>query len=403
MRTVLLGVSTRSLSASAAAAGHRVAAADFFGDRDQEQVAESYALGRDLGLPLTARGLATAARRLGAQEVVYGANLENHPEVVDALARDAAVLGNPAEVLREVRDWRSLRAFCRQARIAHPRTLLAGEEGAAGLGGRWLTKRVRSGGGHGVRRRRTRQLGDRHLLQAELDGRSASAAFVADGERSRLLAVTEQLVGRRPFGARGFAWCGSLLPFEAGAGRDADLFREVERMAALLTQRYGLRGVNGLDLVVVTGDDGRPWPHLVELNPRYSASMELVDIALEPNVYELHLGGVEGRLPAPASPDGRLRLRPAGGVTGKAVVFARRPVTVPDTDGWYERCRRDIPRRGQRIAAGHPVCTVLGRGRDRETCLHDLTVRAEAVYGELENGREDLRGSGIHADHRAHA
>ena len=86
MRILVLGVSTRAMIESAVRGGHDVVAVDFFGDRDQARLAESYALQRDLGLPATAEGLAAAARRIDADAVVYGSNLENHPEVVGELS-----------------------------------------------------------------------------------------------------------------------------------------------------------------------------------------------------------------------------------------------------------------------------------------------------------------------------
>ena len=69
-RLALIGVSVRALAESAALTGEEVVAADFFGDRDLAQACESYAVGRDLGLPLTAQGLAAAARRLRADAVL---------------------------------------------------------------------------------------------------------------------------------------------------------------------------------------------------------------------------------------------------------------------------------------------------------------------------------------------
>lgn len=397
-RTVLIGVSTRALAQSAARVATGVVAADFFGDRDQQQAVESYAIGRDLGLPLTAHGLAAAARRVGAEAVVYGANLENHPEVVALLARDLTVLGNEAEVLRRVRDWRSLRRFCADAGIACPETLMAGEEERAGRGGTWLRKRVLSGGGHGVRRWDGDPVDDRHLVQEALGGRAASVAFVADGVEARVVGLSEQLVGWHRLGASGFAWCGNVLPFAAPPDEARLLLRQVAKMATLLTRGYGLRGLNGADLIVGRDPGGEPCAYLVEVNPRYCASMELAEWAYGIDAFALHLDALAGRLPASSAAG-----RPPGEYHGKAIVFARAPVTVPDTDGWYGCGRRDVPHRGQRIAAGHPICTVLATGRDRGLCLEQLSQRAAAVYRETGPRREDRRERTSDPDHRPYA
>lgn len=397
-RLILLGVSTRALAESAARSRPGIVAVDFFGDRDQERVVESHALGRDLHLPLTAQGLGEAARRLNADAVVYGANLENHPEVVAELARRMVVLGNDADVLRAVRDWRSLRRFCSAAGIPHPATLFHGEEETARHGVRWLRKRVLSGGGHGVRAWAGEDLDEDHVLQAECDGRLASVAFVADGRDCRVIGFAEQLAGWRSLGATGFTWCGNVLPFAASPAEGRRLLRQVAEMATQLTRRYGLRGVNGADVVVGQGSDGLPCAYLIEVNPRYSASMELAEQAFGIDVCALHLDALAGRLLADSPAE-----RPANGYYGKGVVYAERAVTVPDTDGWYECGRRDIPHEGQHVALGHPLCTVLARGADREACLAQLARRATAVYGETEAGREERRERTSRFDHWSHS
>ncbi len=376
-RLALIGVSTRPLAESAAQAGRSVVAVDFFGDRDQARVCESYAVSRDLGLPQTAHGLAAAARRLGADAVVYAANLENHPEVVEELSEWTSVMGNDAATLARVRDWGSLRRVCAAEGVAAPRTLLSGEEGRAAAGGDWLRKRRRSGGGHGVARWRGGELDADHLLQAEVAGVPASVAFVADGEDARVLALSEQLVGRRRLGAHGFAWCGNMVPFDPVDGGVEDLLRQATHAAAALTRHYGLRGLNGLDCVVAPDEDGRPLLWLIEVNPRPTASMELVESALGRNLLDVHLAACEGRLPEDP-------LEPTALHSAKGIVYARRAGTAPDTDAWPLLRRRDIPWPGQRIAEGHPVCTVFSTGADRRECMAALWRAAAAVYEEME-------------------
>lgn len=387
MRVLLLGVSTRALAESAVAGGCDVVAVDYFGDRDQERVADVRALGRDFGLPLTAEGLRIAARSVKAEAVVYCAGLENHPEIVEELARGRELLGNGHAVLRDVRDWRTLRRFCREERLSCPVTLFPGEEARADEGGRWLSKRIKSGGGHGIRRWAGEPLDASRILQAEIDGRSASVAFVADGSGSRVFALAEQLVGQGAFGAPAFAWCGNILPLDLALSDDGRLVRRIEEMVARLTRRFGLRGVNGLDLVVGTEPDGTLCPYLVEVNPRYSASMELAERAYGLNVFSLHLEGLAGRLPAFS-----LAERLAEASFGKAIVYAKRAVTVGCTDDWMALGVSDVPATGQRIEAGHPVCTVFAEGRDRCECFDGLVLQAASRYREIEYGRETCRG-----------
>ncbi len=397
MRLVVLAVSARALTASAVRGGHDVVAVDFFGDRDQTLLAESYALERDLGLPSTAEGLGEATLRVGAEAVVYGASLENHPEVVARLARECTVLGNPPEVLREVRDWALLRRACAESGIAHPVTLLPGEEAGA-VTGRWLRKRVRSGGGHGVRPWDGTRLDEDHVLQSEVDGVPASVAFVADGRDCRILGLSEQLVGRAALGGSGFGWCGNLLPLDLSHEDSAAVTAEVRHAARTLTRRFGLRGVNGMDVMIGRDPRGLVRPHVVEVNPRYSGSMELIEDAGGLNVFSTHVDGCSGRLPDADSAPGT-----GSGCCGKAIVYARRRVTTPDTGAWLARGVRDVPRSRETIAAGHPICTVVAEGRDRRECLAGLLARAAEVYAESEGRREGRRERPTHLDHRAYA
>jgi predicted ATP-grasp superfamily ATP-dependent carboligase len=379
-RILVTGLSTRAIAESAAQSGHQVVTLDYFGDRDQRSLVENHSLLRDLRLPFSAGSLLQASRTLDFEAVVYISNLENHPGVVEELAQGRVLLGNAPEVLRQVRDWHILRAFCRDAGIACPTTLLPGEESEADPTVHWLQKPVRSGGGHGVRRWAGEPLDENHVLQAYVEGRPASAAFVADGRRSVVVGLTEQLIGQGELGATRFAWCGNILPLSLRPGPRFTVLEKVERMTAQLTRRFGLRGVNGIDLVVADGPDGRPHPFLVEVNPRYTGSMELVERAYGLNVFSLHLEAMAGRLPGFSLAD---HLHPQDRYLGKGIVYARRTVTLPETAGWTERGRRDVPFPGERIEAGHPVCTVLVEGEGREPCWNHLLASVEGVRREI--------------------
>ena len=290
----------------------------------------------------TAEGLSAATRRIDADAVVYGANLENHPEVVGELAPRLRLLGNPAEVVRDVRDWALLRRVCLEAGIAHPVTLLRGEEGRARRG-RWLKKRLRSGGGHGIAPWDGAALDDAHLLQARVDGRAASVAFVADGKEGRIFGLTEQLLGRSALGGSGFGWCGNVLPLEVPAADAASVRARLEHMVSCLTRHFGLVGVNGLDVVIGRDPEGVVRPYLIEVNPRFSGSMELAERAVRGQRVQRSTSKAPPavcRAIPPSTP------RPDGCV-GKGIVYARRPIAAPDTEAWLTRGVRDVPWPGQ--------------------------------------------------------
>ncbi len=290
-----VGISTRALAESAADAGHRLLTLDYFGDRDQKSRAENHAMRRDLGLPWTPASVAAVARELDYEALLYTSDLENHPALISALAGDRLLLGNDEATVRRVRDWRGLRRVCREEGILHPTTLLPGEEGLASLDRNWLTKPARGGGGHGIRPWDGKDVGEGRLLQERVEGVPVSAAFVADGRNAALLGLTEQLLGLPGLGVSGFAWCGNVYPLRGSPAQRKALAAEVQAMVSALTRRFGLRGANGVDLVLGRAEElRRPW--LVEVNPRYSASMELLERGLGQSMFLRHLGSCAGTL-----------------------------------------------------------------------------------------------------------
>ena len=121
-QVVIAGISTRALAASAARAGYRVTAVDAFGDMDLRRTADVI-LGRSQQPaqyePLSA---ATAANRIPAGLTCYTSNFENYPAAVERLARGRTLLGNPASVLKRVRDPLLLMNTLRQLGFSVPKT-----------------------------------------------------------------------------------------------------------------------------------------------------------------------------------------------------------------------------------------------------------------------------------------
>ena len=370
---LIAGVSTRALAVSAARAGYRVTAADAFGDTDLREVAEVLRVHPDGPVRYTPPAAAAAARGVAADEVAYTSNFENYPEAVSALARGRRLLGNPPAVLTRVRNPIVLMRVLRQRGFAVPATR-ASAPPAAREPERWLLKPRRSGGGHGTTPWSSgRPVSRRAYVQERIRGVTGSIVFAADGRRAVALGLSRQLVGERSFGAHGFRYCGSLLASEQAPvfPRQAELLVCATALADAVTEEFGLLGLNGLDFVA---RDGVPLP--IEVNPRYSASMELVERATGSSLFAIHASACEGRLPEP----GRLPVV----VHGKAIVFARRDIVVTNPRAWRVPAIADVPHPGERIGRGHPICTLLADGPDAERSLRALVAGAAAIYRAVE-------------------
>jgi predicted ATP-grasp superfamily ATP-dependent carboligase len=366
---LIAGVAVRALAASAARAGYRVTAVDAFGDLDLRRVATVIPLREEDGAEYSPLSAVRAARAVPAELIAYTSNFENYPTAVAKLARHGHLLGNPPTVLTRVRNPFELMRALRRRGFATPGTR-ATPSPARHAPGSWLLKPRRSGGGHGTRVwRRGESVPRTHYLQERIGGTSGSIVFAADGRRAVTLGLTRQLVGDARLGAHGFRYCGSLLGSPGGLFRRADALLETARaLATALTAEFGLVGLNGIDFVM---RDGVAYP--IEVNPRYSASMELIERAHGLSMFEAHVQACSETLP----PEPPLNAE----VDGKAIVFARRDVTLGDTRGWIDHGSfADVPHPGERIRRGHPICTVFAKASDAETCHRLLLRRAAAVY-----------------------
>jgi len=367
-RLLLAGVTTRPIASSAARAGWVVTAVDAFGDLDLRACARVIALRREDG-GFDPSAAAAATWRVPADAVAYTSNFENHPSAVAALAAGRRLLGNPASVLERVRDPMALMLALRRRGFETPETRARAPRDVEGGHRRWLLKPRRSGGGHGTSAwRRGRPVGRHQYLQQRIAGTPGSIVFLADGRRALALALSRQIVGERAFGASGFRYCGSLMGGRL-FGAEAALLGRASAMADAVTRDFGLVGLNGIDFIARAGN---PWP--IEVNPRYSASMELLDRRPGTSLFALHADACAGRLPE--SPP-----RPPRRVLGKAVVFARHEVTLRETREWLrDPAIADVPHPGERIGRGRPICTVFASGTSAGSCLRALASRAAAIY-----------------------
>jgi predicted ATP-grasp superfamily ATP-dependent carboligase len=371
---LVAGVSVRGLVESAVRSGleHRIVAVDHFGDFDLQRLGEHRSIKRDLGLSYDVRHLITASHDLTFDAVAYTANLENHPSAVEALRRGKPVLGNSASVLSSVRNPARFFDFLARSGIPAPRMAFSSKALELEPDTTWLRKPVKSGGGHGIGFHGPGdRLGRDAYLQEHLDGPPCGAVFVADGRDARLLGVSEQLIGQKEFGAGGFRYCGSILgPVETGQVAWGDLVGLVEGIVGAIARKFHLVGVNGMDFIL---RNGLAYP--LEINPRYTASMELVERAYNINIFNTHLAACQGKLPA-----FDLVSQSGAGFFGKAILFAPDGLVFHDPQWWFDRSARDLPCEGERIEAGRPICTIFARGWSRGECYDGLIEAAAAMY-----------------------
>jgi uncharacterized protein len=334
VRVLVVAVSARMLAQMAVADGYEVTALDRFGDVDLRAVA------RAATAPSNDALVALASEIADADAVVYGAGLENRPELVERIADGRELLGTASAALRAVRDPWAVGAAARAAGARAPETRSVTDVPALAEGSDiWLRKPRLGGGGRGVRRWAGGRLRPTEILQRRVAGLSCSAVAIGDGRRAVVLGLTEQL--HRPPGVQ---WTGNLTPPRLPGSELTELDGQLGAVCTEVAARFGVRGAFGVDAI---WDRRHAW--VLEVNPRPTAGLELFG----PGSFEAHVRGARGLgLPTPGT-------APTTCARVKLVLFAAHDLRAPDPGWWPADLVRDIPHEGETIKRGAPVCTLV--------------------------------------------
>jgi predicted ATP-grasp superfamily ATP-dependent carboligase len=367
---LIAGVTARAFAISAARAGYRVTAIDAFGDLDLRAVAEVILARSRSGHSYRPPEAAAAGALVPAELTAYTSNFENYPDAVTRLSHGRRLLGNAASTLARVRNPLEVMRVLRRHGLPSPQSRNRAPDSRS-LPGSWLLKPRRSGGGHGIRRWTPGTPVPRSMyLQQWIAGTPGSISFVADGSSAVMLGFSRQLVAQADLGAPRFRYCGSLLGTAETRlfPHQPELLKKAGEVARNITREFQLVGLNGIDFIA---RNGVPFP--IEVNPRYSASMELIERAGGLSMFEAHVCACRGELPAAPQPH--------HAVLGKAIVFARRNIVVGHlAQSWVKAWVADIPYPGEPIERGRPICTVFAEASDPAACRRLLNRRASAIY-----------------------
>jgi len=383
LRLALVGASVRSAAHSALRAGFHPLGADLFADADLKSGGPWQ---RIVDYP---EGLARWLDTVECDGWIYTGGLENYPRQIAEMAARHPLLGCGGELLKAVRSPGKLAAVLEENGLRFPETIPLSSPLAfpdAENAERWLLKTCLGSSGGGVRSL-TDFLADRSqgnptpwareeapgklprqdgYLQQRIDGESHAGLFFAHAGQTELLGLTRQLVGETWTGAAPFQYCGSIGP----PPRLPDgLLAEVERIGKVLATMFGLVGLFGVDLILAVS---QVWT--LEVNPRYTASAEIVERITGEPVLARHLLACRSRRGEQGDAGkqiGAFRPVRSSGCHGKAILFARQRVTIgqeftrwalgkPYRTGWPQWA--DIPRPETVIQAGQPVITLFATG-----------------------------------------
>jgi predicted ATP-grasp superfamily ATP-dependent carboligase len=373
---LIVGASARAAAMSAVRAGLSPWCSDLFADLDLKALVPNV-----VRCPIDQYPSAFSKILRSAPEApwIYTGGIENRPSLIRSMARIRPLWGNGPDSLSLARSPFAIDQILREAGL--PALDVRAGDGTLPAG-RWLRKPLTGSAGIGiafaanVRYRKSR----RHYLQRYVDGIPMSAVFVRARGRVHMLGITEQLIGSPWLNAPPFRYAGNIGPI--ALPRTAH--EVVAKVGNIVGEVCGLLGLFGIDFVL-EGDI----PRVVEVNPRYPASVELLELATGLSALALHRMAFDPTA-LPAAPN-----RVSGRVFGKAIVYAAERIRAPERTAEDLVARRllrtegrsgklaDVPMPGSVIEAGWPVLTVFAEGRSRAECANELRRRVGEIMRDL--------------------
>ncbi|HEX7969200.1 MAG TPA: ATP-grasp domain-containing protein, partial [Stellaceae bacterium] len=310
---LIAALSGRALAAAAARAGERVIVFDLFADCDTARYAEACSRLPRGPVGFERRAFLAAVERVAGavRGFVYGAGFEHDPDLLGEIARRVPLIGNLPGAVAAVKDPSGFAALLARLSLPHPAT-----SRKAPSGGGWLRKMIGGSGGSHIASAVSAAATPETYFQRRVPGCAISASFLADGTAARVLGFTEQWTSGDAAAPFRYGGCAGPVPLSPR------LAEAIETACDAVAAGTGLVGLNSLDLLV---EQDRF--HVLEVNPRPGATLDIFDGLGALSLWRLHVDAVAGRLP-PAP-----RAEPAM-ARAAAIVYAPRAVVIPGAMAW---------------------------------------------------------------------
>jgi len=406
-RVVVVGASCRAAAQGVRRCGvPHIEAWDEFLDADLREIAQVHHW--EAG--------AMVGRKVHGVPLILCGGMENRIADVQAWLDQGYSCGVDAQMLRTMRSPMHWQRWSIPLGIGWPKSAFRAEEiPRLGSGDGdiqfWMSKSLLGAGGIQVRVFNTQELRkltsnellkarweEGRYLQEHIEGCIIGATFCSYRDEVRFVGAargitSEELPGPLPFIYRGSILYGDL---------SQEVKQRLEDFGSLVTSETGIRGLWQADFVVKA--DGSLW--ILEVNPRWSASMELHEIATGVSWVTEHLRSLNsGKLSDESRTVAGARPQRVSDLVGKGIVYAPSAMRLDkqgqarmwenrfDGESWKDSevgfLLADIPEvpAGSLdwvdIDAGMPIATVLVRGKKDEEVIEKLRGASQRVLGWL--------------------
>jgi predicted ATP-grasp superfamily ATP-dependent carboligase len=410
-----MGASCRAAAQSAARAGcTRILAWDDFLDADLLEIAQAESLA-----DFPEDSPQSLAELQGIPLVLCG-GMENRPDFIQRRIDRGMLCGVTGDMLRQLRSLVSWQRWASESRIGWPTTVqdLSDPRLDSVRSESWMLKPVGRAGGVHVRAIASLEGLDRvanlgldpgsltsnlWYLQEYVPGISIGVSYCtgsngntgsnwntqsSEPPKTRIVGIARSILSEELDAPLPWIYRGSLAPYSVSP----TVLASLGRFATTVAQSTGIRGLWQADFQI--DPNGQLW--LLEINPRWSASMELHEILQGYSWITEHVrilcNGAPKHVPSPASP--------AGQQVAKGILYAPHGMhlSVAQVDrlwrsGWHgtlreleidEFCLADIPQSdplGVDFAEGMPIVTVLVAGEKNADLLEKIRQARSTVLG----------------------
>jgi len=394
---ILAGASCRALAQSFVRGGYSPICFDLFADADLS----AFARVKAIGLPEWPLAILPHLKTLQGIPFVFTGGLENHPAFLEKITKSHPFWGNIPTVYQSLRDPFFLSRKLNSLGIGFPDVISTDEKIPGDK--EWLLKPFGSSGGLGILQHQ-KALGipgenskwpHGYYAQKFIPGEDISISFLLTQTGPMLLMISRGIPIRDQLGALGMSYVGNHLEENKLAGNMWHHIPPVliQNLGTFLWSE-GLRGLVGVDGRI----DDRGQFFLLEINPRYTASMELGEMSRGISFAKLHADCFEKppnwNVPTDPIPVSGNLPNPDNCPRTKAILYARSEIWFSTDIRWPEKFKFleekhniglfDLPIPGTFVAKGAPILTIIEKG----TQWADLKDRFEPILEDLRNQLE---------------
>jgi len=343
-RVLVAGFATRHVVWSAHRAGYETYAIDHFCDQDLCWYTKDHRIFEEVDeLPLMIAALCKE-KKIDILVVTSGA---------EDLITGLSVCGSKPECAGKFLDKLEIQKYFNELNIPVPPIVPDGEYPA-------MIKPCRGSGGW---RNRVVHLAEEeaaweellpevpYVRQKPISGTPCSVSCVSNGNEARAVAINEQIL-RGGEGEKSYGFSGAITPFSPRLS--ADMIKTAEKAVS----RSGCVGSVGVDFII----NDSAWA--IEINPRFQATLDTVEMATGCSVFDMHVNACRGVIPDKMPVPKQYAVR--------KILFAERNLVARTNLKDLAPLIADIPQVGTEIEEGCAVVSVYGTGATRKDALDML-------------------------------